>query len=295
MSIARNFTVTAMQAPRTSYTNNFNTSGTDFTSNGFTLSTPVGFSSQAYHSPHPYSNNKNYTLALNIPIIVSSSNAFVRFDEIALVEPGDPGSVFGDANFYDFCVVEASKDGSTWLPLEDGWDARRDATWESAWNSNTNGAPSMIKNHQMSLLSKFSPGDLVTIRFRLYTDAGATGWGWMIDNLEIQASLVSVEQGNAAIPTSYGLAQNYPNPFNPSTTIRFALPAQSKVSLKIYDGIGREVYTVLNKELPAGYYAENWNAAGLASGVYFYRLLADDISATGKRSFVETKKLMLIK
>lgn len=294
-SIARSFTVTATQAPRTSYTDNLNTSNTNFTSNGFTLLTPTGFTSQAYHSAHPYSSNRDYTLSLNIPIIVSSTNAFVRFDEIAIVEPGDPGSVYGDATFYDYCIVEASKDGSTWLPIEDGYDARRDAGWLNAFNAGSSGTVSLIKNHQMSLLSKFSPGDQVLIRFRMYADPFVTGWGWMIDNIEIQASLVSVEQGSATIPTSYGLAQNYPNPFNPSTTIRFALPAQSRVSLKIYDGIGREVHTLLNKELPAGYYAENWNATGLASGIYFYRLQADEISATGKRSFVETKKLILLK
>ncbi len=91
----------------------------------------------------------------------------------------------------------------------------------------------------------------------------------------------------AEIPDSYALSQNYPNPFNPSTTIQVALPENVKVSLKVYDMLGQEVETLINKDMDAGYHVIKWNAAKYASGVYFYRITAGD--------FVSTKKLMLLK
>jgi hypothetical protein len=88
-------------------------------------------------------------------------------------------------------------------------------------------------------------------------------------------------------PTAFSLAQNFPNPFNPSTTISFDLPSQSFVSLKIFDLIGREVATIVSEELSAGSHSRQWNATGMPSGVYFYRLQAG--------SFTGTKKLLLLK
>ena len=89
------------------------------------------------------------------------------------------------------------------------------------------------------------------------------------------------------IPTNFSLGQNYPNPFNPSTSISFSIPTKSFVKLKIYDLLGREIATIANEELSAGTYTRQWNAAGLSSGVYFYRLQAGN--------FTETKKLNLLK
>ena len=95
-----------------------------------------------------------------------------------------------------------------------------------------------------------------------------------------------VDQGTE-LPKSYALSQNYPNPFNPSTTIAFALPSHSFVTLKIYDMLGREVAVLASEELAAGNYTRQWNAASLSSGIYFYRLEAG--------SFAKTKKLILLK
>ncbi len=88
-------------------------------------------------------------------------------------------------------------------------------------------------------------------------------------------------------PTAFSLAQNYPNPFNPSTTIRFEIAKPELVSLKVYDMLGREVATLANEQMSAGNYALSFNAAGLASGTYIYRLQAG--------SFVATKKMSLMK
>ena len=102
-------------------------------------------------------------------------------------------------------------------------------------------------------------------------------------------SVTSVQQQpqSAAIPKSFVLNQNYPNPFNPSTTISFSVPQGSKVSLKIYNILGQEVANLVDDFRQAGNYSVQFNANKLASGVYFYRLQAND--------FAQTKKLLLLK
>jgi hypothetical protein len=89
------------------------------------------------------------------------------------------------------------------------------------------------------------------------------------------------------IPTNFSLLQNYPNPFNPSTTIIYSVPEAGVVTLKVFDILGREVRTLLNEYKAAGAYNVVFNAHGLSSGVYFYRL------TTGSKN--DVKKLMLIK
>lgn len=79
-------------------------------------------------------------------------------------------------------------------------------------------------------------------------------------------------EGNLA--GSFQLEQNYPNPFNPTTSIRFSLPGSEFVELSIYNQLGQKVETLINKQMAAGSYSLNWNAEGLPSGVYFYRLQA---------------------
>jgi hypothetical protein len=90
-----------------------------------------------------------------------------------------------------------------------------------------------------------------------------------------------------AIPNEYSLGQNYPNPFNPSTNIEYSIPKGSDVTLKIYDILGKEVATLVNKQQDAGAYIVTWNASSNSSGVYFYRITAG--------SFVQTKRMTLTK
>jgi hypothetical protein len=89
------------------------------------------------------------------------------------------------------------------------------------------------------------------------------------------------------IPTVFALHQNFPNPFNPSTTIRYDVPHSSHVSLVVYNMLGQEVATLVESEQGAGYQEVRFDATSLASGVYFYRLQAED--------FIQTMKLMLLK
>jgi endo-1,4-beta-xylanase len=98
---------------------------------------------------------------------------------------------------------------------------------------------------------------------------------------------MGVEETASTLPPSYQLEQNFPNPFNPATTIRYNVSKASKVELKVFDLLGREVQYLVNSVQPPGQYSVTFNAQDLASGVYFYRLIAG--------TFTETKKLMLLK
>jgi len=98
---------------------------------------------------------------------------------------------------------------------------------------------------------------------------------------------VEVKEKSNEIPTKFALYQNYPNPFNPTTTIEFDIPERTNVKLIIYDILGREVETLVNKELEPGKYKINFTATNLPSGVYFYTLRTP--------KFTKTNKMLLIK
>lgn len=99
--------------------------------------------------------------------------------------------------------------------------------------------------------------------------------------------VTSVEQGSDQLPGNFVLRQNYPNPFNPSTTIGYQLPSNSFVVLRVYDILGREVRILVNEHQIAGEHLVTFDASGLPSGVYFYRLQVGN--------YTESKKLLLVK
>jgi hypothetical protein len=109
--------------------------------------------------------------------------------------------------------------------------------------------------------------------------------GWSRIHMTTVTSVKEVSE--ISIPNNYELSQNYPNPFNPSTTIRFSIPQEGIVKLRIYNILGQEVATLINGYRAAGTYNVNWNAGSLASGLYIYRL---ETSNT-----VIAKKMLLMK
>lgn len=183
------------------YQNDFNSSSDDFFGNGFSIVTPTGFTNGALHTDHPYQEGngapgdaRELIYQLKVPIRIQAQNPILKFDEIVLVEPGESGSAFGEADFFDYVVVEGSTDGgSTWVPAADGYDSRDFSQWLTRYNSalaggtsNAVGDPGLYRSRTINLLNKFSIGDEVAFRFRLYSDPFAVGWGWAIDNLNIQ-------------------------------------------------------------------------------------------------------------
>ncbi len=99
--------------------------------------------------------------------------------------------------------------------------------------------------------------------------------------------IVFVKNGNKNIPKDFVLYQNYPNPFNPTTVISYQLPAEGFVKLIIYDQLGREITTLVNKAQNAGSYKINFDGSSLTSGIYFYKLTWG--------SFSSTRKMLLLK
>lgn len=104
--------------------------------------------------------------------------------------------------------------------------------------------------------------------------------------LTVENVITSIENVEG-VPTNFALMQNFPNPFNPTTNIKFALPTESNVSLKIYNILGEEVAALINKVMPAGFHTYNFDATRLSSGMYIYRIEAG--------SFVQVKKMLLMK
>ena len=288
----REIDVLDIKPAQTFYSNDFNTETDDFTGIGFQITTPDGFSDGAIHSLHPYLKSGNISYKLLTPILVQTSNTFLTFDEIVLVEPGDEGSVFGDSNFKDYVIVEGSKKIENWQPLVKGYDARSDSFWLEAYNAKNDGNPALFKNRTINLLDTFSPGDQILIRFRFSSDVSNNGWGWAIDNLKIQEAATSVEITDN-VPKFFSLAQNYPNPFNPDTEIQYTLPSSAKITLNIFNITGQKVRTlVAGTKQEKGSYTITWNAKNdhnfdLPSGIYIVRLQADQ--------FVQTQKMTLVR
>jgi hypothetical protein len=162
------------------------------------------------------------------------------------------------------------------------------------------------------VISVANPQDVIKIRED--STAGATNrssyfdgtrWVNLIDqtskvnahNLRIRAMITSLSglvsvDAQDLVPQRFELAQNYPNPFNPTTTIRYSVPAQGRVRLRVFDLVGREVASLVDEEDMAGSYLINWRGTDnygrpLASGVYFYKL-----DGSGQQI---TKKLILLK
>ena len=129
------------------------------------------------------------------------------------------------------------------------------------------------------------------LRFRC--DASGNADDVYIDAIEFRgltASGSSADLANddrTALPDRFALAQNYPNPFNPLTTIEFALPTATRVQIDVFDLRGRRVTRLLDGSLPAGRHSVKWDATGVASGAYFYRIEAGD--------FVQTRRMILVK
>ncbi len=156
--------------------------------------------------------------------------------------------------------IELQKDGAaittTNLPVTGGWQ-----TWRT--------------------VSSFVHLDCGVQTLRVYANAGGFNLNWLEFSF-----LTSVEQ-DPTVPEQFALFQNYPNPFNSETRIRFELPVASFVNLRIYNTLGQQVRTLVERHFPAGVHTVKWDARGVQSGMYVYKL--------GAGAFSETKQLIVQK
>ena len=174
----------------------------------------------------------------------------------------------------NFAIVEVSYNGgTTWNPI-------------IAWG----GGMDVRNTHEYKPLPNASNIPNLKVRFRtaqLYLLGGINTW-WVIDNITIRGDLLTgVAKNESQIPKTYALSQNFPNPYNNSTKIKFDIPKASYVKLIVYDVLGREIKTLVNEKLNVGRYETVWDGSSYSSGVYFYRLIADE--------FINVKKMVLLK
>lgn len=286
----------------------------DFYLKGFTISKPTFFNTVGLNSEHNYKDGSediepgtngtdkftNNDALLLKPIIVRADTAKIYFDQVVLVEPGEDGESFynpdGTINryFYDYVIVQASKDlGKTWFDLSEGWDARKDATWLKAYNlsfdkvgnSTSTGSFDMYKPMEIDLKQNgnIKSGDKIVLRFRLHADVGANGWGWAIDNLNVQGPkgkkdlILGVENKLESNALSV-----YPNPSSGKVKIALSTTTEMKnIQMSLSDLQGK---VHLNESIQVnGLYVEReWNVNQLDSGTYFITVQIENQQITRK-------------
>ncbi|MGA2625028.1 MAG: T9SS type A sorting domain-containing protein [Bacteroidota bacterium] len=150
---------------------------------------------------------------------------------------------------------------------------------------------SLLQHHYQWTDTKVTDGNY-NYRLRLVDLSGNTIYS---DAITVTVSGVLGVGDTRALPTEFALRQNYPNPFNPTTVINYELPKAEYVRLVVYDMLGREVATLVNGAQDAGYKSVEFSATNLPSGIYTYRLNARPTDGGQAGTFVEVKKMLMIK
>ncbi|MFD1817455.1 Por secretion system C-terminal sorting domain-containing protein [Pseudarcicella hirudinis] len=312
------FKVIQIQAPVAIYQTDFsNLQSTDFFTKGFSITTPASFKDPSMNSDHPYKDGSeedvdvdpftNTYFTLLKPVTLRADTAKIYFDEVVLVEPGETNAKFynsdGSVNrqFYDYVIVEGSSDGGkTWKAFQAGWDSNDKPVWLSAWNSIVDqdnnskavGSPALFQKRQIDMLKAgyFKAGDKVLIRFKLHADAGAYGWGWTVDNLNIQGPAPGTSGGNQVLGLEEEVKTEVKLSPNPNETGEFRIEAKfvkpaGKVTLSVstltgkmlgtstFEGIGTEFTQIVNLSNQAG-------------GTYFIHLQVGDERIVKKAIFL---------
>jgi len=279
-----------------SYSTDFARASSDFFNIGFYILKPANFSKYGLHTKHPYESPEDnnaridYTAMLRHPLKLNESGLLINYNEIVLVEPGETGSVFGSPDFYDYVILEGSKNfGKTWFKLADGYDSRLVSSWETAYNSSITGQNStytgseeMLRKHTIYYRpsDNVSTGDTLLLRFRLYSDPFANGWGWVIEDLKINPLIDAVE------PLNSDQLKVYPNPgkglvklSNYQTGININKPFRYSV----YNSAGICILT----DLTSGDSETMVDISGYPTGMYLIILYRDDGIKTVKYSLIK--------
>ena len=188
--------------------------------------------------------------------------------EDSLIYPQSGGS----SNYQHDLVVRDMINGPTGTTLSSG-----------TWTQNTTFTDTLSTNLNASWLWY-----KCTLNMFVYRDSvGQLYYSTVQQAIDTSLNMITGITNNNSVPEHYSLEQNYPNPFNPTTYIHFSIPKSGNVSLKVFDVQGREIKDYYNEFLNAGTYNFEFDGSGLSSGVYFYRLVAGDFTAT--------KKMLLVK
>ncbi len=218
-----------------------------------------------------------YTINGGINWTVLNSLSASHFKSIYFVDL-NTGYVCGNNGL----IFKSTNGGANWTGLNSGVTANLNSVYfisaDTGWAAGTN---TVIKttNGGLNWISQYSStASLNSIRFF----NSHTGWSCGGNKMLFTNSggLVYVKEISSLTPGTFKLYNNYPNPFNPSTVISFDVPLESTVQLKVYDILGREVVTLLNKPLKPGKYEILFNASNLSSGVYFCKLIAESYSSS---------------
>jgi hypothetical protein len=224
--------------------------------------------------------------------------------DVFLTKSTDGGSTWGSVRrvnddltathqFFPWMAIDQAS-GNIYVVFYDRRNTFGDVTEVSLARSTDGG--DTFSNTKISS-TPFSPS--AVIFFGDYTNIAAAGGSiypiWMrldTTRLSVWTAIVKDTLSNGGgtgpdVPGSFSLSQNYPNPFNPSTTIRYGLPHRSNVTLTVFTLLGQEVKTLVVGEQPGGIYEVRFNATGLASGMYLYRLSAGEYVATRKFAVVK--------
>jgi len=245
-----------------------------------------------YSGPNSYTDSKNGNYVNSATVAMTLTNSI---DLSGVVNPKLRfWTKFDIESDWDYGQVQIStNNGTTWIALTGQYTEPAVGSFQPPGEPVYDGSQSNWVKEEISLASYTSSP--LKIRFRLRTDSNTTRDGWYLDDIGVFFYTMPTNILSDAEPVyEFALEQNYPNPFNPSTTIKYSVPSVtlsevegSLVTLKVFDVLGNEVTTLVNEEKPAGIYEVNFNAKGLSSGIYFYKLQAG--------SFIETKKMLLMK
>ncbi len=241
--------------------------------------------------------------------IVRSTNSGQNWTNISLADTtvnfydiSKKGLYYIDGS--DFCIVgsggriyKSTDDGETWVQKPSETTNTLRSIYQHTADSivvvgdngtvrfSTNGGENWFTDQFFNSPSSRNFKSVTLINRYNHTYSALSDTLWFVS--EDTVTIIGIHQISTETPEKFSLSQNYPNPFNPATKIGFELPKSSFAKLVVYDITGREIETLVNENLHAGVYEYDWNGINLPSGVYFYKLTAEN--------FIETKKMILIK
>ncbi|MGB5849989.1 MAG: T9SS type A sorting domain-containing protein, partial [Ignavibacteriaceae bacterium] len=213
-----------------------------------------------------------------------NTTGLANFDPYGVIS-----GTFDEATTFDLGAAFSNGNVIPGYVLRNGEGDRGDVRAAGKWENDVWTVEFRRKNSGSDNDFAVPSGGTVVFTHEIFDNTGGghvnDGWDETVYTLDF-SGIVGVEDADQ-LPQTYALDQNYPNPFNPTTTITYAVPQNSFISLRVFDVLGNEVQTLVNETKSAGTYSVSFDAASVPSGVYFYTLEAGN--------FVSTKKMVLIK